>query len=144
MANPDIGTITCPFECGSTAAVRKYKNEKNPKLYFSCQRCGIIRPNLPAGQDWILNHASMSSPASSAAPALEAPRLVEPLAPTSSSADGPRETLSPAPAPAAPPAPAVRVVRAKVPARAAPAPKKPPASPAPKPAAPRRSLLPDL
>lgn len=144
MANPDIGSVACPFECGSTAAVRKYKNEKNPKLYFSCPRCGIIRPNLPAGQDWILNHAKLDGPASSSAPAPTVAPTVAEIPATSSpppQANVSRETLSPAPAPVAPPAAARARPRPIV--KAAP-PKKSPAPPAPKPAAPRRSLLPDL
>lgn len=49
--NPDIGEIQCPFT-GETAPLRK---DKAGKFYF-LSSAGMIKPNLSAGQDWILEH----------------------------------------------------------------------------------------
>ncbi|MPY23913.1 hypothetical protein [Shewanella sp. YLB-07] len=50
--NPDIGEILCPL-CNKLAPVRK---DRNGKLYY-VSKAGMIKPNLPAGQDWLLNNA---------------------------------------------------------------------------------------
>lgn len=79
MANPDIGSIPCG-QCGTTAAVRK---NRNSGLYYSCPRCGLIMPRLKAGQEYILERATMYGP------------------------EGKPDPIDPAPTdPAAPPAPA--------------------------------------
>ena len=52
--NPDIGEITCPFS-GEVAPVRR---DKNGKLYF-VSAAGMIKPNNPAGQDWMLENAKI-------------------------------------------------------------------------------------
>ena len=52
--NPDIGEIKCPF-CGLVAPVRK---DRNGKLYY-VSKAGMIKPNLPEGQEWMLEHATI-------------------------------------------------------------------------------------
>lgn len=56
MANPTIGRIKCPFT-GEWAEVRKCKTGKQ-KLYFYSS-AGMITPNLPAGQSWIMDNAEI-------------------------------------------------------------------------------------
>lgn len=51
MANKNIGSVTCPF-CGGIAAMRAY-SKGSRALYFYCANDGIIRPNLPHGQEWL-------------------------------------------------------------------------------------------
>ncbi len=50
--NPDIGEIRCPFT-GSLSPVRK---DKAGKLYY-LSKAGMIKPNLEAGQNWMLENA---------------------------------------------------------------------------------------
>ena len=59
MANETIGKLKngCPFT-GQPAEVRK---DKNGKLYFY-SRAGLIKPNLPEGQDWMLENSVMYAP----------------------------------------------------------------------------------
>ena len=47
--NATIGRVRCPFT-GEWAEVRK---DKKGKLYF-LSSAGLIRPNMPPGQEWIL------------------------------------------------------------------------------------------
>ena len=58
MANETIGKVPCAF-CESTAPVRK--NAKR-KLYYVCGGCGIVQPNMPRFQEWILEHAKIDGP----------------------------------------------------------------------------------
>ena len=62
--NATIGRVRCPFT-GEWAEVRK---DKKGKLYF-LSSAGLIRPNMPPGQEWILANAEM----------FEKPRDGEPL-----------------------------------------------------------------
>ncbi len=62
--NATIGRVRCPFT-GEWAEVRK---DKKGKLYF-LSSAGLIRPNMPPGQEWILSNAEM----------FEKPRDGEPL-----------------------------------------------------------------
>ncbi|WP_351001072.1 hypothetical protein [Shewanella sp. TB7-MNA-CIBAN-0143] len=50
--NDDIGEITCPFT-GDVAPVRR---DCNGKLYY-VGKAGMIKPNMPTGQDWMLENA---------------------------------------------------------------------------------------
>lgn len=50
--NPTIGRIRCPL-VGDIAEVRR---DKKGKFYY-VGNAGMIKPNLPAGQDWIKNRA---------------------------------------------------------------------------------------
>ncbi len=52
--NPTIGRIKCPI-AGDWAEVRK---DKKGRLYY-VGRAGMIKPNLPAGQEWMLTNAEM-------------------------------------------------------------------------------------
>lgn len=61
----NIGAVTCPF-CNESAPVRK---NKVGRLYYMCQHCGLIYPNMPGGQDWILSNARMGAPAPEPKPA---------------------------------------------------------------------------
>lgn len=54
QANPDIGTITCPFT-GAVAAVRRYRTGQ--RLAYFHSPAGKIAPNLPEGQKYILDNA---------------------------------------------------------------------------------------
>ncbi len=56
MANETIGKIKCPFT-GGWGEVRK---DKRGKLYYY-SKAGLIKPNLPDGQDWILANAVLFS-----------------------------------------------------------------------------------
>lgn len=58
MQRETIGKIECPF-CSSSADARK---NKKGKLYFSCARCGLVQPALPAFQDWMLEHVQIDTP----------------------------------------------------------------------------------
>lgn len=55
QVNENIGTIDCPL-CAAVAAVRR---DKNKKLYYDCLNCGRSTPNLPGGQDVILQRAKL-------------------------------------------------------------------------------------
>lgn len=55
--NEDIGEILCPF-CNEKAPVRR---DCNGKLYY-VSKAGMIKPNLPTGQDWMLENAVIWSP----------------------------------------------------------------------------------
>lgn len=55
QVNPNIGMINCSA-CQSLAPVRK---NRAGKLYFDCPECGRITPNLPAGQERILDKATI-------------------------------------------------------------------------------------
>jgi len=65
MARDDIGRCPCPM-CRRSVPVRK---NKKGRLYLYCgpvdgfQGCGMLQPNLPGGQDWILEHATIGEPA---------------------------------------------------------------------------------
>lgn len=52
--NEDIGEIKCPFT-GDVAPVRR---DKNGNLYY-CGKAGMIKPNMPEGQDYMLENASI-------------------------------------------------------------------------------------
>ncbi len=52
--NEDIGEITCPIT-GDLAPVRR---DCNGKLYY-VGKAGMIKPNLPAGQEYMLTHATI-------------------------------------------------------------------------------------
>lgn len=55
--NPDIGEIRCQIT-GEMAPVRR---DCNGKLYY-LSRAGMIKPNMPAGQEWMLENARIFSP----------------------------------------------------------------------------------
>ncbi len=58
--NDNIGHITCLIDgCQSHAAVRR---NRSGKYYFDCPDHGRITPNLPAGQDLILERANIWGP----------------------------------------------------------------------------------
>ncbi|MEM6191642.1 hypothetical protein [Shewanella scandinavica] len=59
--NDDIGEILCPF-CNEKAPVRR---DINGKLYY-VSKAGMIKPNMPNGQDWMLENAMIWSPAQKA------------------------------------------------------------------------------
>ncbi|GAB1110715.1 MAG: hypothetical protein SwBeaMacB_13510 [Shewanella algae] len=67
--NPDIGEITCPI-CGEVAPVRR---DSNGKLYY-ISSAGMIKPNLPGGQDWMLENANIWSKEHKPKPVTEAPK----------------------------------------------------------------------
>ncbi|WP_025822954.1 hypothetical protein [Shewanella marina] len=52
--NPDIGEIVCPF----TNEVAPVRRDRNGKLYYSGS-AGMIKPNNPMGQEWMLNNANI-------------------------------------------------------------------------------------
>lgn len=52
--NEDIGEIRCPFT-GDLAPVRR---DCNGKLYY-VGKAGMIKPNMPIGQDYMLEHATI-------------------------------------------------------------------------------------
>ena len=56
MANPDIGTITCPITGETGCAVRRYSRGKRFLYYVS--QAGMITPNLPAGQAYMEKHTT--------------------------------------------------------------------------------------
>lgn len=94
-----IGRCRCPF-CGCDVDVRE--NAKH-RLYLMCDTtrerdgCGLIYPNLPAGQKWIranMKPLNAPEPAPAAAPVVARETQPAPAAP------------KPAPAPAPQPAPA--------------------------------------
>ncbi len=64
MANDTIGKVPCAF-CAQPAPVRK--NSKG-KLYYVCSGCGIVQPNMPGFQEWILEKATITG---AAAPAVD-------------------------------------------------------------------------
>ena len=49
-----IGRIKCPF----TNDFAEVRRDKKGKLYY-VGRAGMIKPNLPSGQEWILDHAEI-------------------------------------------------------------------------------------
>lgn len=49
MSRETVGTIRCAF-CARDADARK---NKNGKLYYACESCGLVQPHLPAFQDWM-------------------------------------------------------------------------------------------
>lgn len=53
--NPNIGMINCPI-CRSISPVRQNVSKK---FYFDCATCGRITPNLPSGQSWVLENATI-------------------------------------------------------------------------------------
>jgi len=52
--NPTIGRIKCPI-AGDWAEVRK---DKKGRFYY-VGKAGMIKPNLPDGQEWFLNNAEI-------------------------------------------------------------------------------------
>lgn len=70
MANPDIGTIQCPFESGCVGKVRQYSRGSR-KLYYACKH-GMITPNLDAGQAWMQANMTPLDPADQPEPASKA------------------------------------------------------------------------
>lgn len=52
--NPDIGEIKCAFT-GDVAPVRK---DSAGKLYY-LSKAGMIKPNMPEGQNWMLENATL-------------------------------------------------------------------------------------
>lgn len=52
--NPTIGRILCPIS-GKISEVRR---DKKGKLYY-VGAAGMIKPNLPLGQAWLLENAEM-------------------------------------------------------------------------------------
>lgn len=53
--NPNIGMVACAH-CGDMSALRK---NKAGKFYYDCLRCGRITPNMPGGQEYILERATI-------------------------------------------------------------------------------------
>ncbi|RTR33517.1 hypothetical protein [Shewanella atlantica] len=70
--NPDIGEIKCPFT-GEIAPVRK---DCNGKLYY-VGKAGMIKPNLPEGQNWMLDNASIWTGGVRPVPVTETPAANE-------------------------------------------------------------------
>ena len=58
IQNTEIGKIICPI-CGDEASVRK---NKNGRLYY-VGKAGMITPNYRDGQEWMLQNATLHSPA---------------------------------------------------------------------------------
>lgn len=77
MPNETIGSVQCPFCAGDNRPVRKNANKK---LYFVCPSCGIVQPNMPGFQEWILAHAKING--------AEQPPIKPPLATVVPTADG--------------------------------------------------------
>ena len=77
MQRETIGKITCPF-CATSADARK---NKKGKLYFSCMRCGLVQPALPAFQDWILENVKIGTPSNTEAPKQDAAATAPKAAP---------------------------------------------------------------
>jgi hypothetical protein len=50
--NDDIGEIRCPF----THDLAPVRRDCNGKLYY-VGKAGMIKPNMPTGQDWMLENA---------------------------------------------------------------------------------------
>lgn len=63
MANETIGRIKCAI-CAGEADVRRY-SRGTKKLYWYCACCGMITPNLPGGQEYILENARLFGPGGS-------------------------------------------------------------------------------
>lgn len=55
--NPNIGMVRCAH-CGKMAAVRREKDGTG-KFYYDCLGCGRVKPNMPAGQQWIMDNAEI-------------------------------------------------------------------------------------
>lgn len=53
--NPNIGRVDCAH-CGDVSAVRR---DGGGKYYYMCLNDGMIKPNMPAGQEWILDNAEI-------------------------------------------------------------------------------------
>ena len=70
--NPTIGMVRCPFT-GDAGEVRR---DRKGKLYY-VSSAGMIRPNLPPGQDWILEHMKALNEPDESAPVQFGRRLVE-------------------------------------------------------------------
>ena len=64
--NTTLGEIVCPL-CGESAELRRCKS--GAKTWYWICRCGKITPNLPAGQQWIMDRAVLFPPASAGASA---------------------------------------------------------------------------
>ena len=77
MQRETIGKIICPF-CATSADARK---NKKGKLYFSCVKCGLVQPALPAFQDWMLEHVKIDTPANTEAPKQEVAAIAPKAAP---------------------------------------------------------------
>ena len=58
--NPNIGMIVCSC-CGKMAALRREKNNTG-KFYWDCLTCGRIKPNMPGGQEYIMQRATIWGP----------------------------------------------------------------------------------
>lgn len=72
-ANETIGSVPCAF-CGCKSPVRKNAKQK---LYYVCpgdgdRACGIVQPNMPGFQEWILEKATITGAAAPAVDALTA------------------------------------------------------------------------
>lgn len=65
QVNPNIGMVRCAH-CGQMSALRREKAGTG-KFYYDCLKCGRIKPNMPAGQQWIMDNATIWN--ESAAPA---------------------------------------------------------------------------
>lgn len=92
MANETIGTVKCPF-CRADGFVRK--NVKG-KLYYLCERDGIVQPNGEAFQNWMLENCRIGSPADPAPEPAPAPAPAPAPPP-----EAPKTAPQPKPAPAA-------------------------------------------
>ncbi|MGI2072629.1 hypothetical protein [Shewanella baltica] len=88
--NDDIGTIICPI-CGDSAPVRR---DCNGKLYY-VGKAGMIKPNMPAGQDWMLENADIWG--KGIKPAEAANDAVEPVTGANSVAEVDKPVTAPLP-----------------------------------------------
>lgn len=102
-----VGEVACPC-CGGLAPVRR---NKRGKFYVYCapgddrgEGCGMLTPNLPGGQAWIMDHAHLYTAGETPAPLR---RMAEEIAapPAARTPEKPAPKTRPsAPAPAAKPA----------------------------------------
>ncbi len=57
--NKTLGLIVCPI-CGEESDLRRC--ERGARTWYWVCRCGKITPNMPAGQQWIMDRARIFSP----------------------------------------------------------------------------------
>ncbi len=67
--NPDIGEITCAFTGEKGCPVRR---DRNGKFYY-VSGAGMIKPNMAAGQAWMMDNATLYGPTGKPTPAPSEP-----------------------------------------------------------------------
>ncbi len=74
-----VGEVQCRY-CDEGQLCEVRKNEKG-KLYLYCRECGIHHLNTVAGQNWILNNATLYGSEGKPAAATPKPRQAPPPKP---------------------------------------------------------------